>query len=216
MIPFLLPLGLVAQKSDSVKVKIERDFRPSSIRIGTDMYALVRTPFDDTFGGWEVNGDVDLYRYFLAVDIGYWARTFVDDSSDYTNNGYYFRVGADVNFIPNDKGGNVAYFGLRYGRSIFSEQLTSVVNDPVWGRSIASDANTNIPAGWVEMVGGLKVRIWKVLWLGYTVRYKFLLRAGNTPTMEPHDVPGYGRTDKNSAWGFNYQVFVNLPFRKKK
>jgi hypothetical protein len=125
-------------------------------------------------------------------------------------------VGADVNFIHNDKSGNVAFFGLRYGRSIFSEELQSVVNDPVWGHAIVSDTNTAVPAGWVEMVGGIKVRIFKIVWLGYTARYKFFLRTKNTSSMEPHDVPGYGRTDGNTSWGFNYQVLVNLPLRKKK
>lgn len=209
----LFPVALFGQVADSVKVK--RDFRPSSIRIGTDILALGRTAFDDTFTGWEVNGDVDLDRYFFAVDIGSWGRSYENDSSNYSNTGYYFRVGADVNFIQNDKSGNVAFFGVRYGRSIFSEELRSVVNDPVWGHAVVSDTNTDVPAGWVEMVGGIKVRIFKIIWLGYTARYKFFLGTKNTSSMEPHDVPGYGRTDGNTSWGFNYQVLVNLPLRKK-
>ena len=216
MILLLFPLGLLAQKPDTVKVKVERDFRPSSIRIGTDVLALARSPFDDTYTGWELNGDIDLDRYFFAVDIGSSSRSFKDDSSSYSNDGYYFRVGADYNFIHKDKGGNVAFFGLRYGHSIFSEQLESVVNDPVWGHATVSDTNTDTPAGWFEMVGGIKVRIFKIVWLGYTARYKFFLKTKDTTTMEPHDVPGYGRTDKNTTWGFNYQVLVNFPLRKKR
>ncbi len=131
-------------------------------------------------------------------------RSYENDSSNYSNTGYYFRVGADVNFIQNDKSGNVAFFGVRYGRSIFSEELRSVVNDPVWGHAVVSDTNTDVPAGWVEMVGGIKVRIFKIIWLGYTARYKFFLGTKNTSSMEPH-----------IAWGFNYQVLVNIPIRKK-
>ena len=40
------------------------------------------------------------------------------------------------------------------------------------------------------------------------------LSVGDTEVMKPSDVPGYGRADKESYWGFNYQVFIRLPVRK--
>jgi hypothetical protein len=58
--------------------------------------------------------------------------------------------------------------------------------------------------------------MWKMIWMGYTARFKFGLKTNETGPMLPHDVPGYGRTDKESTWGFNYQIFVRLPVPKKK
>ncbi|HEX5169918.1 MAG TPA: DUF6048 family protein, partial [Cyclobacteriaceae bacterium] len=216
----LIPFLCVAQKKkkekqDTLKVT---DFVPTGLRIGTDVIALIKTSTDDTYSGWEVNADLDLYRYFLTVDVGSWSRNFQSTDgqyySNYSNDGNYFRVGADFNFLPKDPNGNALIFGARYARSVFSEDYVVHSNDTVWGPIDETYINANVPARWFELTGGLRVKIWKILWLGYTARYKFSLKTGDTPTMLPHDIPGYGRTDKKSAWGFNYQVFIRFPLRK--
>ena len=51
--------------------------------------------------------------------------------------------------------------------------------------------------------------------MGYTVRLKFALNTDSTDDMMPSDVPGYGRADAESYWGFNYQIFIRIPVRKK-
>jgi len=53
-----------------------------------------------------------------------------------------------------------------------------------------------------------------MIWMGYTARFKFGLKNKGNGEMLPHDVPGYGRTDKDAYWGFNYQIFFRIPFRK--
>lgn len=201
-----------AQQVDSVKQK--KDFKPTGIRIGTDVVALVRSSYDKTFKGWEVNADVDFYRYYFALDWGYWGRTYVADDGTYSNDGIYWRVGADVNFLTKDPDRNMLFFGMRYGRSTFSDDLKLEKIDPVWGPINASLTNSDVNAQWFELTTGLRVKIWKMIWLGYTARLKFGLKIGDTPDMIPQDVPGYGRADEESYWGFNYQIFVRLPVRK--
>jgi len=201
-----------AQKVDTVKQK--KDFKPTGIRIGTDVIALVKTAYDETFKGWEVNADVDFYRYYFAADYGYWARAYVADDGNYSNDGNYWRVGADVNFLTKDPDKNMFFFGMRYGSSIFSEKLVVEKIDPVWGPINSTLTNSNVNAQWFELTTGLRVKIWKMIWLGYTARLKFALKIGDTPEMLPHDVPGYGRADEASYWGFNYQIFVRLPVRR--
>jgi hypothetical protein len=172
--------------------------------------------FDDNFSGWEVSADVDFYRYYLVLEYGHWGRTFQPDSGNYNNDGNYFRVGADVNFLLKDPDKNLLFFGLRYGRSTFSEYLDIQVTDPVWGSVHRSYTNSSVTARWFEITGGLKVKVLNWLWMGYTGRFKFSLATSDTPEMLPHDVPGYGRTDKESYWGFNYQVLVRIPLKKDK
>lgn len=212
----MLPLLCFAQKKkkekpDTLKLK---HFIPTGLRIGTDVIALIKSNTDESYSGWEVNADVDLYRYFLTLDVGSWSRNFQTNDDQYSNDGNYFRIGADMNFLPKDPNRNALIFGARYARSVFSENYVVHVDDPVWGEADEIYTNTDVPARWFELTGGLRVKIWKILWLGYTARYKFGLQTGDTPTMLPHDIPGYGRTDKNSTWGFNYQVLIRLPLRK--
>lgn len=208
----LFSFSALAQKKDTVKIK--PDFRPTGLRVGTDVISIVRNSYDKTFTGWEVNGDVDFYRYYLAVDLGNWGRTYLSDTSSYSNNGNYFRVGVDVNFLKKDPDRNMFFFGFRYGAGTFSEDLSVVRTSTTWGPLDGQFSNNNVSAQWFELTTGIRVKIWKVIWMGYTARLKFGLSTGATPIMLPHDVPGYGRADEDSYWGFNYQIFIRLPVRK--
>ena len=201
-----------AQGEDTVKIK--HSFVPTGVRVGTDLMSLVRSSYDKSFNGWEVNGDLDFYRYYLAVDYGYWARKYSSDSSDYANHGGYWRVGVDVNFLKNDPDRNMFFIGLRYGTSVFGEDLTVTRYDPVWGALHSDFTSANVNAHWFELTTGLRVKIWKMIWLGYTARLKFGLTTGSTADMLPSDVPGYGRANTDSYWGFNYQILIRLPVRK--
>ncbi len=208
----LVSFSALAQKKDTVKIK--PDFRPTGVRVGTDVISIVRNSYDKTFTGWEVNGVVDFYRYYLAVDFGNWGRTYLSDTSSYSNNGNYFRVGVDVNFLKKDPDRNMFFFGFRYGLGTFSEELTVVGTSTYFGPLDGQFSNNNVSAQWFELTTGLRVKIWKVIWMGYTARLKFGLSTGATPVMLPHDVPGYGRAEEDSYWGFNYQIFIRLPVRK--
>ena len=55
------------RKIDTVKV----NYMPTGIRLGTDLLSIIMSQVDEKFNGWEVNADVDFYRYYFAVDYGY-------------------------------------------------------------------------------------------------------------------------------------------------
>lgn len=175
---------------------------------------LARNFYDKTFTGWEINSDVDFFKYHAALDFGRWSRTFSPDSGAYSNRGNYWRIGADVNFLLKDPDKNLLFFGVRYGRSKFSENYQLIATDPVWGRFTSTYENADVKARWFELTGGIRVKMWKMIWMGYTARFKFALKTNDAGSMIPSDVPGYGRTDKNSTWGFNYQIFIRIPVRK--
>jgi hypothetical protein len=202
-------------KKDTASQSFATKYFPTGIRFGTDAFALVRNTYDETFKGWELNADVDFYRYYLTVDYGYWGRNFEGSGNVYDNDGTYFRAGVDVNFLTKDPDRNMFFVGARYGRSTFSENLVVETIDPVWGAFSTSYSNSKINGNWAELTTGIRVKMWNFFWLGYTCRYKFALTTNETGDMIPHDVPGYGRTNKNSTWGFNYQVFFRIPVRKQ-
>jgi len=208
----MISFATLAQEKDTVKIK--PDFRPTGLRVGTDLISIVRSSTDKTFTGWEANADIDFYRYYFTVDYGSWGRSYSSDTNSYSNTGNYFRVGVDVNFLKKDPDRNMFFFGFRYGVGTFSEDLMVVRTSEIWGPLTENFSNNNVSANWFELTTGLRVKIWKVIWLGYTARLKFGLSTGATPDMMPHDVPGYGRAEEDSYWGFNYQIFIRLPVRK--
>lgn len=206
--------ALGQSKKDSTVVK-KPSYLPTGIRVGTDLIGLIRSQTDDSFLGYEVNADVDFYRYYLAVEAGHWERNFLTDDEHYNNGGNYFRVGVDVNFLKKDPDNNMFFFGMRYGKSSYTENFT-ITNDPVWGPVGITYTNTNVTAGWGELTTGLRVKMFKFFWMGYTARYKFGLNMNEPSGFESHDVPGYGKTDNQATWGFNYQLLFRIPIRKQK
>ena len=211
-----LPLVSFSQKKKDVDtVKVERSYRPTQLRFGTDVFALVRTVTQEGYRGWELNADADIYRYFLALDFGSSAMDKKSETDHYENSGTYFRIGGDFNFLKKDVDKNALFLGLRYARSKFSEDMTIVGTDPVWGAYQDVYTNKNATASWIEATGGLKVRIWKMLWLGYTARFKFGVKASENPDMVSHDIPGFGSFEEKTTWGFNYQMFFTIPLKKK-
>jgi hypothetical protein len=214
----LLSTLAFSQKSDSVRADsvIRHSFIPTGIRVGTDLISLFKTQFQDDFNGWEVNADVDFYRYYLAVDYGAGGRTFLSDSGNYSNDGTYWRVGIDVNFLTKDPDRNMFFFGARYGKANFSQNLTVYAYNQFANKYEELEYyNSGVNANWIELTTGLRVKIWKVIWMGYTARFKLGLNYDNTEDIIPSDVPGYGRTYKDSNWGFNYQIFIRIPVRKE-
>jgi hypothetical protein len=194
-------------------VSLRERYLPTGIRLSTDGLALARNFYDDSWNGWEVNADVDFYRYYLTFDYGAWGRRYPDDSVDYKNDGRYWRIGADVNFLTRDPERNMFFLGIRYGRGKFDERFRIIDVDDKWGSFSNTFYNDDITAQWFELTTGIKVRMFSWFWMGYTARFKFGLNTSSTPQMLPHDIPGYGRTDKETYWGFNYQLMFRIPYR---
>lgn len=214
-IVFCFAANAQTDERDSIpQDSVRNRYMPTGVRIGYDVISPIKTTAQDNFEGWEIQGDVDFDRYYLAVDYGSWGRNLASDSTSYASTGRYWRIGVDVNFLTKDPDRNVFFLGARYGRSVFTESMHVVRYDPVWGAFDDTFHQSDVNASWVELATGLKVKIWKFLWLGYTARFKFALSPAGSPEMLAYNVPGFGNTDKETAWGFNYYLMFRLPFRK--
>jgi hypothetical protein len=109
---------------------------------------------------------------------------------------------------------NMFFLGFRYGQSKFDETINYSFTDSNFGDFQKSVTTSQVTGRWGEITAGLRVKIWKGLWMGYTARLKFAPGTSSTPGVVPFDIPGYGRAEKSTYWGLNYQVFWKIPFRK--
>lgn len=196
--------------SDTIKHK----YLPTGLRLGTDLISIIKSQSGNKFNGWEINADIDFYRYYLAFDYGSWARNEELLNGTYQNDGTYFRIGTDINFLLKDPDRNMFFLGFRYGQSNFNETVNYTFTDPYFGDFQNSVTTSGITGRWGEITAGLRVKIWKGFWMGYTARLKFAPGTSSTPGVIPYDIPGYGRAEKSTYWGLNYQVFWRIPFRK--
>jgi len=208
---FSIALVASAQKADTVK----KSYRPTGVRAGIDLVSLVLSPVSDEFQGWEGSVDIDFHRYFLVLEAGSWSRDILTETDIYGNQGSYWRAGVDVNFLKNDPEKNMFFLGFRYANCTFDEQLTSTQDDPVFGVGTNTFTNTDVRASWGELTTGLRVKMWKFFWMGYTIRYKFALNTDEPAGLTPYDIPGYGKTNKNTTWGFSYYLMFRLPLKKE-
>jgi hypothetical protein len=172
----LLSTGASAQVSDTVSVESDsvqranrrdpqRDtsstrFIPTGVRLGTDLMTIGKTQFTEEFKGWELTADVDFYRYFLTVEYGQWATMYGLRNGIYTNDGNYYRIGVDVNFLVKDPEKNMFFLGGRFGHSTFSDEVTYTTQTLQFPENLMNAQNPLVVATWVELTPGLKVKIW--------------------------------------------------------
>jgi hypothetical protein len=199
--------------NDSSRLK----FLPTGIRIGTDLLAIGKSAYTNYFKGWEINVDADIYRrYYLTVDYGSWTTNYALDNGVYSSDGRYFRVGVDVNFLLKDTDRNMFFLGLRRAHTNYTDYSDYSYNDPAFGSIDVHASNANPSANWNEFTTGLRVKVWKYIWLGTTARLKFAYSGNGQVNLVSYDVPGYGKTIKNNWWGINYQLFIRIPVREDK
>jgi hypothetical protein len=211
---------VAGQAADTLRADtvIRKKFIPTGLRIGVDLVSPIKSQVADNFSGWEANADVDLHRYIVSLDIGNSAVTGKRDSSSnylstYENSGSYWRAGVSANFLTRDPERNVFFLGFKYGRARYSEAMTFMATDSIWGAGQANYAADKKSARWFELTSGIKIKLWKFIWTGYTGSLKFGLKADENNGVISHDVPGYGKTFRDSTWGFTYYIFFRIPFR---
>lgn len=198
------------------------NYIPSKIRIGADLSYLGMDLINPDRAQFELNGDLDVDKYFIAGDYGWASRSFneatVGENFAYKNSGTYYRIGLDYNVvkkIPNDQ---IIFMGLRYASSQFTENFQYQVNDILFGDVSNSITDVNRSGWWLEFVAGMKVRVWNGLFLGWTGRFKFAktISSSTFSSFDNYWIPGYGKSKNDSMWGLNYHIFYRIPFRKKK
>ena len=198
-------------------------FAPTSIRVGGDVANYTYGLLNKNFSAWEVEGDIDIHRYFVVMDMGYNSFSQSDENNyhSYKSNGRYFRLGMDINFMRNPINQNVLALGVRHGWVVFRESATystynNIENNTYWPEQILEYNEDRIRGRWFELTTSLKGRVYKNLYMGATVRYKFLPRGYKDGTFQAYYIPGFGKRVDNSNWGISYFIAYRFAFRKKK
>ena len=194
--------------------KRERDWKPSAFYISYDIIQLINSASSDRFHT-EFNAKVDFDQFFLAFDYGWSDRQITETGFDYSFEGNYYRIGPEVDFMPYNKSRSSLFIGLKYAWSNFEDQITYSTSSDQWDQSDLTFANDNLKARWFEVNFGLSARIAGPVFMGYVVRFKLSQNLSETSELTPYQIPGYGRADKTSNFGFSYYITYRLGFRKK-
>ena len=209
------------QVPDSIPVKKDR----YGLRLGVDLFKLSRGFYDKNYKGIELTGDFRWSKkYYLAAEIGNENKTTLDDRLTSNSKGTYLKVGFDYNMYENwlDME-NIISVGLRYGLSSFSQELNSykIYNShPYWGELpavTASEQFNGLSASWIEVVTGLRAKMFNNVFVGFSVQLKTLVTNKKPNGFDNLYIPGYHRTyNGNFGIGVNYSVSYLIPLYKKK
>lgn len=200
----------------------------NGINVSVDLWGIGSKVLGGDFLSSEVAVDVNLKnRYFPVVELGYGGTdTWNDYGTHYKSNAPYFRIGMNYNAFYKKKFDNYLFVGLRYAISSFKYDIEALsVSDPiyggetgnpnqsddVWGGNVPFDHRLKGTMQWCEFYAGIRAHIWKRLYMGWGVRFKFRLSSSNGEYGNPWYVPGFGKYD-SKAMGITYTITYKLPF----
>jgi len=192
------------------------------IRLGIDLAQPIYTLFDDSKKGLEIVADYRVTKIiYAAAELGYNDVTTYEDYFNFTTNGSYIRLGADVNVYKNWIGmENMILVGLRYGFSVFDQTLNQgIINaDPFLPEEELPDPVTynGLTASWFSLVLGIKAEVLHNLFLGFSFSGNVLLSSKEPENFNNLFIPGFNRVYVNgNGFSFNYTVSYLIPFYKK-
>lgn len=196
----------------------------SSFAVGGDLVGLSMKAVGARFANMEVFGRIGLKeKYFPLAEIGIGDCTRLggENTNEFGCTAPYFRVGIDYN-VCKKLNGNRFLVGGRYGFSSYKYDFTSPdMGDPVYGVStplVIKDMNGKNQ--WLELAVGFETRLWKVLRLGWNLRFKMRTNQKVSESGEPYYVPGYGKNDVTTFGGtvnvaFDFGKTADLKRKKK-
>jgi hypothetical protein len=212
----------IPSKTDTI-VPVKKD--RYGLRVGIDVYRFTRNLYDSNYKGLELTGDFRLTKkYYLAAEVGSENKINEDIRLLSTTRGTYLKAGFDYNVYDNllDME-NIISIGLRGGFSTFSQELNTYKiynSNRYWDvddSTTAGEKYNGLTAAWIEVVAGLKVKVYNNIFVGFSLRMNTLLFDKN-PSSDFKNlyIPGFNRTyDGNFGAGFNYTVTYFIPLYKK-
>ena len=216
---------------DSLSLKAKKDSLIAyvkALRLGTDLYRLIRSQADPDFQGWEFVTDFRIKKeLYIAVELGNENHTLQREQINFTSSGSYLKLGFDYNLFENWEGmDNQVYLGLRYAQSSHAQQVNSyhVYNrNHFWPDQETTIGNSTglrngLSASWIEVVAGIKVQLIKNFYMGFSGRLTRLLSDKKPENFDNLYIPGFNRkTDENSfGASLNYTLTYKIPIAKIK
>jgi len=218
---FLFLLGKVSAQevAGGQEVSKKDTLRTFGPRFGIDLAPFIYYFSEPKIVGAEVSVDFEIYRNLYPVlELGYSSTAESTETFYYESLGNYARVGVDYNLLEaKDRSWhNTMTVGFRYGMSFFKQSSDNVlIYSDYWGNYMPDLYESSLKAHWLELTGGIKVEIVPNLYMGWLLRFKFLLNPDMDPVMIPALIPGYGNGADVRTFGFSYSVFYMIPLIKK-
>lgn len=206
------------KQPDSLSIRHKYPFF-NGVMVGVNLVDPIFRIFGQRFGGYEAIIEANLHnRFFPELSFGIGdahAKTDKDIIYD-TKPSFFGRIGMNYNFRYNSESPNFLIVGLRYGFSSYKADISNLYySNGYWEQSGPySLMNQKFNTHWIEIGAGIRVKVFKNLYMGWMVYFKPLLKEGDTKEARPWYIPGYGAND--TSFGLTYNIYYRLPFKHRK
>ena len=201
---------------DSVEVKKPKIKEPTFTyyRIGLDVSKLVASVAQKNYKVVEAQLDTRYKRdLFFALELGTGNSVVENEYITYKSSNSFARVGLDKTFFRADFKQDMdnAFIGLRYGIAAIKRSASTYnIYDAVWGNTSGTIDGANFVAHWLEINAGFRLEIVKNIFAGWNIRAKTFINPRKFEKLPPAYVAGYGRGDKNTAFGYNFYILYGF------
>lgn len=209
---------------DTPKQFVKPIFRGFSIHY--DLASPIMGLIYGKVNNYEVQFDVNLYRrIYPIVELGFSSvNNTLSTGVGYSTNAPFFRIGLNYGLLRPFKNDGSArdvtsypFIGLRYAFSPMNYNISNLeVFDQYWGTSETVSYSDNLVySGWLEIVGGVRINLYKGLTMGWIVKFKTALHTSAPDKSYLWYVPGYGKSSA-SAFSFSYTIGYSIFTKEKK
>ncbi|MDR2840835.1 MAG: DUF6048 family protein [Paludibacter sp.] len=208
---FCVSTGIAQEKNDSIRRSMSW-FK--SLQVEIDMASIVKSILANgqTYSYEAALQANILNKYFPVLEAGFAGADYtVENNSQFATSGFFGKLGLDIPLLAYkpDKNlrRNLIAGGLRLGLTNFKYDINNIViNDDYWNNVQIVDYQTqNATKLWFEVVGSLRVEIFKNIFMGWSVKYKSKLGATKPGEISPYYIPGYGVAN-DLHWDFGYSI----------
>lgn len=205
--------------ADTTVVRKPKDLAGHQLAIGFDLARPVINYYATNKSGYEFAADYYLKNEIYLAAEGGWGSSDVNYTDlKYSTTNTFYRIGVNRILLPreNPKDWSGVMLGGRLAMaSIDRSAATYSITDSLWGNSSGSVAGKSFNGYWMEVLGGVRLDLYKGIIAGWTIRGKFMLNARSFNDLAPLYIAGYGRGDKNSSFDFNFYIHYAIRWKKK-
>lgn len=185
-----------------------------SLRIGVDVSGFVRNLIEPEVMSYELSADLEWSKnLFIALESGFIDLNINKPTHDYFAGGYFLRAGLDYNMLQkpelNELG--IVFGALRYGMSnTWHEAPEIVIGNTYWGNVNTSMPSENIWSHWLELGAGIKTKLVGNVFIGWSIRTRFMLHKSSSAAMQPYYISGFGKYNDKPQVMLHYSVYYKV------
>lgn len=216
----LLSFCAFAQEDEDDSTKAKNIFvdTVAQLRLEIDVSKFVANAVGSKRKSFEFSADYYWRKEIYLAAEGGWGSSHLDDADlNYSSTNTFFKAGINKSMLnrvlPNDW--DMAFIGFRYAIGLIKRSDASyITKDSYWGTTTGTVPGQNMTAHWAELVGGVRLELYKGIYTGWTARGKFLLNKSKFKELPPYAIAGYGKGDHNTIFDFNFYLGYAIRWQK--